>query len=210
MIALLTRTGVAGSFGSITVCTLHCKIFKRCRLTGYIDRTEEDGEYPEYPEPPENYLESLGEGYANNHPPWWFPGFRNIESTRARYPKAWRHYENGSPQLSSAPLDYFEAEMAREDVDRFNMMTDEQLEEAVVEIEAFCASEREKIRASKEVADEYSHAIKGLKREYEKWQDIVDNRGRKILRIKEFMEQRRAEELAEYVREPMRKKRRMT
>ncbi|KFY45212.1 hypothetical protein V495_03076 [Pseudogymnoascus sp. VKM F-4514 (FW-929)] len=173
-------------------------------------RTEEDGEYPEYPEPAEKYLESLREGYANNHPPWWFPGFRNIEPTRTRYPKAWKHYENGSPQLSSAPLDYFEAEMAREDVDRFQMMTDEQLEEAVVEIEAFCASEREKIRASKEVADEYSHAIKGLKREYEKWQDIVDNRGRKILRIKEFMEQRRAGELAEYVREPMRKKRRMT
>lgn len=88
------------------------------------------------------------------------------------------------------------------------MMTDEQLEEMILEIQGNNRTQRERVNATAEVIQEYSHAIQDLKRQCYRWQDTADYHDKRVLRVREFMKERREEELAGYEKEPERKKRR--
>ncbi|OBT76722.1 hypothetical protein VF21_03901 [Pseudogymnoascus sp. 05NY08] len=163
--------------------------------------------YPEPPQSPTDQMASLRAEYANHHPPWWFPGFPAIEKTRAKYPTAWKHYENDNqqPALAAEPdVD----EHANFDMGPWALMDNEQIEELMQKPEAYCVTQRQRIRATTEVIAEYTQAILDLKKRCGRWQARVDFVAHGILSVKAFLRRRREQELAEDEKEPEMKKRR--
>ncbi|KFZ06864.1 hypothetical protein V501_06998 [Pseudogymnoascus sp. VKM F-4519 (FW-2642)] len=179
-------------------------------------RAHPDQIYPEPPQSPENQMAILRREYANR-PPWWFPGFPSIE-TRAKYPTAWKHYEEDNQQPASpAKRDLEERDLEERILEEhaqlamtaWELMTNEQLEELLHKSEAYCKTEREKIGATTEVIMEYSQAILDMKKRCGRWQarvDYVTTHG--ILRVKAFLRARLERELVADEKEPERKKRR--
>lgn len=175
----------------------------------YADRADPTIEYPEVPASPENQLASLCSQFANHNPPWWFPGFPNVESHRIKYPRGWKHYKNDIVPPKSSGHEERDAEHARLDIERWTLMSTEQIEGHMQDSENYCTSEREKINAATEVVEEYSEAIESLKRRCVRWQKEVDHQSDLLFRAKSFLRLRHAEELASCDKEPDRKKRRM-
>ncbi|ELR08993.1 hypothetical protein VC83_05989 [Pseudogymnoascus destructans] len=171
-------------------------------------RADLRSKYPEAPESPENQMASLREGYANHRPPWWFPGFPDIEKTRTRFPTAWRHYENAIPQPPSPDKYDFDAHDAQRAIEAWKLMTNEQLEMMIQLGEPGCLMERERINATTEVIEEYNQAIQDVQKRCGRWEKRLEYHNNGILRAKAFLNQRRAEELAAHEEEPARKKRR--
>ncbi|KFY09550.1 hypothetical protein V491_08105 [Pseudogymnoascus sp. VKM F-3775] len=172
-------------------------------------RADPASKYPELPVSPENQLASLRNQFANHNPPWWFPGFPNVERHCVKYQRGWKHYENDIVPPKSPEDEERDAEDARLDIERWTLMSTEQIEGHIQDSENYCTSEREKINAATEVVEEYSEAIERLKRRCVRWQKHVDHQSDAVFRAKSFFRLRRAEELTSCDKEPDRKKRRI-
>ncbi|KFY06836.1 hypothetical protein V492_07703 [Pseudogymnoascus sp. VKM F-4246] len=168
-------------------------------------------QYPESPESPESQQEHIREEHANHRQPWWFRGFSDFEHKRAKYPKAWKHYENDVSPPPSPPKPDREFEGINRMRDHlWDFMTNERLEECVQEYKTFCATEKKKIQACTEVVEEYTYAIRDMKRQYVRAQKRVDYITHGIALATDFVKQRRAAvELTSHGEGPERKKRRM-
>lgn len=174
----------------------------------YTDRTDPTTNYPESLETDENLMAALRQQYANNHPPWWFPGFPAIEKSRARYPRAWQHYKNAIPEPPTPPKNGVEALINRMDIARWKLMTDEQIEEQVEESEDYCSANQEKILEAKKVIEEYRQAVRDMETNCKIWQERVDFHESGELRAAAYLRERQAAEAAALEKAPERKRRR--